>query len=105
VEVALQQVADGALGVGPADVERDLVQLVPGQLRAAQHEADLRAVAVRDHHLEALLDEVGDVVVGLGRGERLVLDRLVGRVGDQAVAADGDHDSRAGHAVLTSSGP
>ena len=37
--------------VGVADVERHLVELVGGQLRAAQDEADLRPVAVADRHV------------------------------------------------------
>ena len=46
LQVLRERVADGALRVGTADVEGDLVQLVGGQLRAAQDEPDLRAVAV-----------------------------------------------------------
>ena len=54
VEVLLQGVADRALGVGAADVERDLVQLVGRELGAPQDEADLRSVAMADGDVPAV---------------------------------------------------
>jgi hypothetical protein len=61
LQALLQGVADGPLRVRAADVERHFVQLVRGQLAAAQDEADLRAVAVGDGDVPAVLDHLGDV--------------------------------------------
>jgi len=77
VEVLLQGVPDGPLGVGAAHVEGHLVQLVPGQLGASEDEADLRPVPVGDGHIPACFDHGGDVRARFARGAVLVLDRLV----------------------------
>ena len=102
LEVLLQGVADGTLGVGAAGVEGDLVQLVGGKVGAPQDEADLGAVAVDDDQVPSLGDEIGDVVGGLGRRLVLVLDRLVGRVLDQRVAPDGDDGAGHGYSIAPS---
>ena len=97
LEVLGQGVADRALAVGAADVERHLVQLVRGELGAAQDEADLRPVAVADRHVPAVLDHRGDVPAGLAGRDVLVAHRLVLLVLDQRVAADGDNGALAAH--------
>ena len=71
-EVLLQRIADRALAVRPADVQRDLVHLVGRKLGAAQDEAHLRAVAVADGHVPALLDHGDDVPACLLGGDVLV---------------------------------
>ena len=91
----LQGVADGALAVGPAHIQRHLVHAfyLGGNLRAAQDEAHLRAVAVTDGHVPACLDHVCDVVGGFFCGLVLIFNRLTFLVFDQRVAAnsnDGD---------------
>ncbi len=83
----LDLVADGALGVGAARVERHLVQLGPRELAASEDEPDLRAVAVRDHHPMTLLDEARNLLAGLQGRLVLVLDRLLLVVEDERVAA------------------
>jgi hypothetical protein len=77
LQALLQRVADGPLRVRAADVERHFVQLVGGQFAAAQDEADLRAVAVGDGDVPAVLDHLGDVAGGLVGRVVLVFDRLV----------------------------
>ena len=89
-QVLLQRVPDGALGVCSADLERHLVELTTGELRAPQDEPHLGAVAVTDGDVPSGLDEDCDVVGGGPGGEVLVLDRRVLRIEDQRVAADGD---------------
>ena len=69
-QVLLEGVPDGSLGVGAAHVHRHLVQLVARQLGAAHDEAHLGAVAVRDRHIPAGFDELGDVVIGRRRQPR-----------------------------------
>ena len=90
LEVLRERVADRTLAVGAADVQRHLVQLGGGELGAAQDEADLRAVAVPDGHVPAVLDHRRDVPAGLAGRDVLVADALVHRVLDQRVAADRD---------------
>ena len=97
LEVLRQGVADRALAVGAADVERHLVQLVRRELGAPQDEADLRAVAVADRHVPAVLDHRGDVPAGLAGRDVLVAHRLVLLVLDQRVAADRDDGALAAH--------
>ena len=82
-QVLLEHVADCPLGVGPAIVERHLVQLVARQFRAAEDEPDLRPVAVGDGNVPAVLDQRSDVLIGLPRGLVLVLDGLMWGVGNQ----------------------
>ena len=72
-----EHVADRALDVGAGVVHRHRRHLGDGELRAAQDEADLRAVAVRDHHLPAALDHAGDVLGERAHHRVLVGDRLV----------------------------
>ena len=91
-QVLLEHVADGALRVGAAVVERDLMEFAARHLGAAQDEPDLGAVAVGNGHIPSLSDQGCDVVVGLGCGGVLILDRLVVGVGNQRVAADSDND-------------
>ena len=90
LEVLRERVADRALAVGAADVQRHLVQLGGGELGAAEDEADLRAVAVPDGDVPAVLDHRRDVPAGLAGRDVLVADALVHRVLDQRVAADRD---------------
>ncbi len=99
VEILLQLIADGALGVRPADIQRHLVQLVGGKLGPPQDEADLGTVAVGDRDAPAIPDHVDDVVAGLPRGNVLVTDRLVVLVLDQGIAADRDDSSPPIHQV------
>src|SRR5579872_272627 len=89
-EVLLEGVADGALGVRPADVERHLVQLVGGELGPPQDETDLGTVAMGDDDVPAVLDHADDVAARLLGGDVLVADRLVLGVFDERVPADGD---------------
>src|ERR1039457_3210861 len=89
-QILLQLVADGALGVRPAHVERQFVQLMGCQLGPPEDEADLRAVAMGDRDAPAILDHGDDVAAGFTGGNVLVPDRLGGPVLDQGVAADRD---------------
>ena len=89
VQILLQGVADGSLGVGTTHVQRHFVQLVGGQFGAAQDEPYLRAVAVADGHLPASLDHLGDVISRLAGGHILVFNRSVRLVFDQGVTPDG----------------
>ena len=68
----LELVADGALRVGAADVERHLVQLVRRELGSPQDEAHLRAVAVPDRQAPAVRDERRDVAARLLERRHLV---------------------------------
>ena len=80
--------------VGPAHVERDLVQFVGGELRAAQDEPDLRPVPVADGHVPPVLDDRGDVAARLaqrrctGRG-RLCLASLISELPPIATTGSG----------------
>ncbi len=62
-------------------------------LRAAQDKANLRAVAVADHHLIAGLDHVGNMDAGLLGSIILVFDRLMLGILDQGIAADCDNSN------------
>ncbi len=62
-----------------------------GDLRTAQDESDLRAVAVTDGHVPALLDHIRNVKGGLAQRLLLVFDGYVFIVFDQRVATDGDY--------------
>ena len=77
VEVLLQCVADRALTVHSADVQRELVQFVRCQLRAPQDEADLWAIAMADGDVPAFLDHPDDVPACLLCRDVLVADGLV----------------------------
>ena len=90
LQVLDERVADRALAVRPADVERHLVQLVRGELGAPEDEADLGPVAVADRDVPAVLDHRSDVPAGLAGRDVLVADGLVLLVLDQRVAADRD---------------
>ena len=92
LQILLQGIANRALGVGAAHIQRNLVHALGlgRDLGPPQDEAHLRAVAVPDDHLVAGLDHVGDMQAGLLRGLVLVFHRLVGGVLDQRIAADGD---------------
>ncbi len=70
-----------------------------GQFRTAHDEADLRAVAVRDGDIPPVLDELGDVLVGLRRCVVLILHRLVLGIGDEGVPSDCDDDLRHGYSI------
>ena len=65
------------------------MELVGGQLGAAQDEPHLRPVAVADRHVPAVLDEAA-MCARLAERRDLVRDGLVLRVLDQRVAADRD---------------
>ncbi len=62
-----------------------------GDLRAAQDETDLRAIAMTDGHIPAGFDHVGDVVGGFLGGQVLVFNSLVVLVLDQGIAANSDN--------------
>jgi hypothetical protein len=83
LQVLRQRVADRALAVGSADVERDLVQLASGELGPPQDEPHLRPVAVADRDVPAVLDHRGDVPAGLAGGNVLVADSLMKPILDQ----------------------
>jgi hypothetical protein len=90
VERLLQQVADLALGRRVAHVQRLTVHLVRRALRAQQRGADLRAVPVRDHQADPVLDEPDDCgsrPAGVGQ---LLGNRPLLAGADQRVASDGD---------------
>lgn len=92
VERLLDLVADGALCVRDAAYQRDDVHPRDraGDFRAQHDEPHLRAVAVGDQHLPALLDDVGDVLHRLAQREVLVFDALLVAVLDEGVAPNGD---------------
>ncbi len=90
VEVLLQCVADRALTVRSADVQRELVQFVRCELRAPQDEAHLWAVAMADGDVPAFLDHPDDVPACLLCRDVLVAHGLVLLVLDERVATDRD---------------
>src|SRR3954469_10114051 len=93
---------DAALGVRDGEPQRQLRQPLDGrvrrdQLAAAQDEADLRSVAVRDDDRPTADDQVGDLIGELRGALLLAWDRAGLAVQDQRVAAD-RYQSRAGDA-------
>ena len=90
----LEHEADRALRVGDRVADRHRRDLAGGDFGAAEDEADLRAVAVREHDVPARGDHVDDVRRRRADGVVLVLERSVLRVADERVAADGDHRNR-----------
>ena len=72
-----EHVADRALRVGHGVVHGHRVHLGLGQLRAAQDEADLRSVAVRDDEPPALLDQIDEMRNGAADGLVLLGDGVV----------------------------
>ena len=60
VERVHQREAEGGLGLGAAPVQRDRRHDGRGELVLDQQVADLRAVAVGEHDVDAGLDQVGD---------------------------------------------
>ena len=103
LQVLGQRVAERPLGVRAADVERDLVQLVGGDLGAAQDETHLGAVAVADDDVPAVGDHRRHVLGGLVGRDVLVAHGLVHAVRDQRVPADRHDDESFGHEVDLSS--
>ena len=95
----LEGIADRALAVGTAHIQRDLVHAFHfcGNFRTAQDEADLRSVAVTDGHIPARFDHIGDVVRRLAQRLVLVFHRDVLGVFDQRIAADGNDSNFFGH--------
>ena len=89
----LQRIADRTLAVGPANVQRYFVQTLYliGDLRPAEDEAYLRAVAVANRYIPAGFDHIGNVVGGFFSGLVLILDRLVSLIPDKGIAADANH--------------
>jgi hypothetical protein len=79
------------------------MQFLSRQLRAAQDEPDLRAVPMRQEHIPALFDHARHVFARFNGGGVLIVDRLMLRVLDERVAADGDNRDLA-HGVLRFSG-
>ena len=69
-----EHVADGALRVGDRVVHRDRIDLGLRDLGAAQDEADLRPVAVRDHKPPTLLDHVDQMRNGAARRSRTAVE-------------------------------
>ena len=90
-EVLLQRVADRALAVRTADVQRDLVHLVGRKLGASQDEAHLRAIAMADGDIPAFLNHGDDVPASLLGRNVLVEHALVLLVLDERVATDRDY--------------
>ena len=90
----LEHEADRTLRVADRVVDRHRGHLPIGDLRAAQDEADLGPVAVRDHDVPAGGDHVDDVRRRRAHGIVLVAERRVLAVADQRVAADRDDCDR-----------
>src|SRR6185295_6286125 len=93
-ERVLEHEADRALGVADRVLHRHRRHLAVGDLGAAQDEADLRAVAVRQHDVPAGGDHRRDVRRRLADRVVLVVERGVRVVEDERVAADGDDCER-----------
>ena len=97
VELVGEGEGDRRLGLRDVPVQRHRRDDVRGHLVLDQQVADLGAVAVGQHDLDAGGDDVGDVARGLadrvplGAGRR----RAVGA--GHGVAAEGDHDATGGH--------
>ena len=105
LEILGEGIADGALAVGAADVQRHFVQLVRGQLRAPQDESDLRPVAVAHDDIPAVLDHRRDVPAGLAGRDVLIAHGLVRLVVDQRVAADRHDRAPRAHPVTPKAPP
>ena len=91
VQGLLNHVANSALGIRAARVERYSVNHVAGIFGAQQDKADLRAVAVGDDHVPALVNHVGDVDSGFSHGSELVRDAFMCFIFDERVASDGNN--------------
>jgi hypothetical protein len=97
VQFVGEREADRGLGLRDAPVQRHRGHLVRGQLVLDQQVADLGAIAVGQHDLDAGGDDVGDVTGGLGDGVALGAGGR-GAVGaGHGVAAQGDDDSGCAH--------
>ena len=57
----LNHVADSALSIRAAGIQRDRMQDVAGQFRAEQNKAYLWPVAVRDDHVPTLINHLGNM--------------------------------------------
>ena len=79
----LKHPADGTLCIGAGIVHGHGRDFGDGNLRPAQDEPDLRAVAVRQDHIPALFNHVRDMTHGDRRCGILVGYRLVVGVDDQ----------------------
>ena len=86
-----EHVADRALQVGSCIVHRHRRQFMDGEFRAAQDEAHLRAIAVRDNDVPAGLDHVADLTHRDRHGFVLIRNRLVVLVADQRISSNRDH--------------
>src|SRR3954463_15766982 len=93
----LQQVADLALALGAADVQRHRMHLLGRGLLLQQDPADLRPIAVRHDAPPAVGRDVGDPLRGCPRGGVHLVIRVGRAAPEQRAAAGGDHDP--GHRV------
>src|SRR5712692_1154165 len=91
-ELVPDDVADAALGVGDAHVERQARSELGlgGQLGAEQDEAHLRPIAVRQDHAPAVGDEGGHVRRRVASVLELLGYRAFLTIANQRIAADGD---------------
>jgi len=85
LEVLLEMIADGPLGVRPTGFKRHLMHAghLGRDLGPAQDETHLGAVTVAYGHVPALFDHVGYVIAGLLGGQVLVLHSNLGLVLDE----------------------
>ena len=93
LQCLLQLVADSALGVRAADVQRHLVHPLHlvRDLRSPQDEPHLGPIAVPDDEVPPFGDHVSKVVRRVAKRLLLVLDSGMPGVTDQGIAANGDH--------------
>src|SRR3990172_2280228 len=95
VQNLLEEVPNAPLGFGPADVERQRLDLGGGQLRAQPGGAHLRAVAVGEGPLGAGGEPRRDALAGEVEVAPLLFQRAALPGAHERVPADGHH--RNGH--------
>ena len=98
LEVLLERVTDGALAVCAADIQRHLMHafVLRCNLRAAQDKADLGTVAVADGNFPARFNHVRNMIRCLFGRLILIFNRLMFRILDQRIAADGHNGNFTG---------
>jgi hypothetical protein len=89
----LQGVTNRALGVRAADIERNFVQFMRGQLGPPQNKTDLGTVAVGHNDVPAILDERHDMMARLAGGKVLIAHGLVVFIFNERIATDGIYSS------------
>ena len=79
LQVLLQGIADGALAIGAAYIQRHFVHPfhLVGNLRPAQDKSHLRPITMADDHIPALCDHISNVLRAFLSRLVLVLDSLV----------------------------